>query len=235
MEMKVAVAKIDKYNSGKSGDTVETIERPNGGFSIVMADGQLNGKDYKSISTLISHRVLYKISEGTRDSAAIRQISNNLFEEYDGNLRGKLNLISIDLQTNNVIISRNNPVPVFLVTDETVDSLSSDSEPIGWKKDIRPSIVELPIRPGMAVIMISDGVYQAGHGDKQIPNFSVSIEALFEDQEPTAQEVADSLLNRAIRLDEGRPKDDMSVVVMLISPESTDKIRRMNFRISLDT
>jgi serine phosphatase RsbU (regulator of sigma subunit) len=234
MQMIIAVAKVDKYHSGKSGDTVETIERPNGGISVVLADGQIDGQDDKSISTMVSHRVLYHISEGIRDSAAIRQASNSLFEEHQGQVKANLNLLSVDMQTNTIIISRNNPVPVFLVTDENVDRLSSECEPIGQKKDIRPSIVELPINPGMAIITLSDGVYLAGRDDRQNSDISITLEALFEEQEPTAQEVADYLLNRAIRLDEGRPKDDMSIVVMLISPESTDQIRRMNVSMALD-
>jgi serine phosphatase RsbU (regulator of sigma subunit) len=100
--------------------------------------------------------------------------------------------------------------------------------------EIRPSIVELPIKPGMAVIAFSDGVYLAGREDIQSDEICVTIEALFEEQEPTASEVAEFLLSRAIRLDQGRPKDDMSVIVLLVSPESKDKIRRMNISISLD-
>ncbi len=234
MEIKIAVAKIDKHRSGDSGDTVETIERPNGGISIILSDGRINNKDDKSISTMVSHKVLYQISQGIRDSASIRRSSNSIYEEYEGHVRANINLISVDKQTNTIIISRNNPVPVFLVTDEIVDCLSSDSSPIGGEKDIRPTIVELPINPGMAVIAFSDGVYQAGSGNPQDSDISVGIEALFEEQEPTAQEVADYLLNRAIRLDEGRPKDDMSIIVLLVSHQSTDKIRRMNISMTLD-
>jgi len=234
MEIKIAVAKIDKYRSGKSGDTVETIERPNGGISIVLADGQINGLDDKSISTMVSHRVLYHISEGKRDSTAIRQASNSIFEEHQGRVKANLTLLTVDSQSNTMVISRNNPVPVFLVTDEKVDCLSTDSEPIGTKMEIKPSIVELPIKPGMAVIAFSDGVYLAGREDIQSADICVTIEALFEEQEPTDREVADFLLSRAIRLDQGRPKDDMSVIVLLVSPESKDKIRRMNISISLD-
>lgn len=234
MEIKIAVAKVDKYQSGKSGDTVETIERPNGGISIVLADGQINNKDDKAISTMVSHKVLYEISQGIRDSAAIRHTSNNLFEEYQGHVRANLNLISVDRQTNTIIISRNNPVPVFLVTDEVVDCLSSESMPVGGKNDIRPTIVELPINPGMAVIVFSDGVYNAGGENCLSLDTSLTIESLFEEQEPTAQEVAEYLLNRAIRLDEGRPKDDMSVLVLLVLPSGMDKIRRMNISMTLD-
>jgi serine phosphatase RsbU (regulator of sigma subunit) len=233
MEIKIAVVKVDKYHSGNSGDTVETIERPNGGISIILADGRINSDHNKSISTMVSHKVLYEISQGTRDSAAIRHTSNNIFEEHKGSVQANLNLISVDCQTNTILISRNNPVPVFLVADEVVDCLSSDSSPIGGELDIRPTMIELPINPGMAIIALSDGVYNAGSGNEQHLEILTALEALFEDQEPTAQEVAEHLLNRAIRLDEGRPKDDMSIIVLLVSPVTTDKIRRMNISMTL--
>jgi hypothetical protein len=66
------------------------------------------------------------------------------------------------------------------------------------------------------------------------PDIYTVIEALVEEQEPSAREMADYLLNHAIRLDEGRPKDDMSVIVLLISPQSSDPVRRMNASMSLD-
>ena len=40
MEVQVAVAKIGKYATAESGDTVEVVERPQGGISAVVADGQ---------------------------------------------------------------------------------------------------------------------------------------------------------------------------------------------------
>ena len=39
MEIQAAVAKVHKYATSESGDTLETIERPNGGLSMVLADG----------------------------------------------------------------------------------------------------------------------------------------------------------------------------------------------------
>jgi len=234
MEIRIAVSKINKHGAGKSGDTVESIERPNGGISVVFADGQINGKNQKSISTMVSHRVIDHISDGVRDGAAIRATSSRLFSEYNGHIQADLNVISADLQTNTIIISRNNPVPIYLINEGKVDCLASFSEPIGARADITPTIVELEIHLSTAVIAFSDGVYNAGlrkHNDSEI---RTTIEALIEEQEPPAQELADFLLHRAIRLDEGRPNDDMSVLVMQISPRSTDQIRRMNVSMTID-
>jgi serine phosphatase RsbU (regulator of sigma subunit) len=234
MELRIAIAKIDRHGSSASGDTVEVTERPNGGISVVLADGQIDQIDQKSVSTMVSHRVIEYISQGIRDSAAIRMASNNLFTEYQARVQARVNVISVDFQTNTILISRNNPIPIFLINEDEVDCLANECDPIGGRADISPSIVELPITPGMAIVVFSDGVYNAGQENEDKPQICTIIEALVEEQEPSAREMADFLLNRAIRLDEGRPQDDMSVIVLLISPQETDLVRRMSVSMSLD-
>jgi serine phosphatase RsbU (regulator of sigma subunit) len=234
MELKIAVAKVDKYGFGKSGDTVEVTERPHGGLSIVLADGQVDHEDQKSISNLVIHRVIDQIVAGVRDGAAIRATSDSIFTDHNGRIQANLNVLSVDLQTKTIQISRNSLAPVFLVRDDAVDCLQSDSEPIGGRLGIKPTIVVLEIQPEVAVIVFSDGVYHAGRDDRQKPNICTIIETLFEEQAPTAQEIADFLLHRAIRLDGGHPKDDMSVLVLLVTSNETDQIRRMSVSMALD-
>ncbi len=58
MEVQIAVAKIRKYATPDSGDTVEVVERPNGGLSVVLADGQSSGRGAKNISMMVVRRVI---------------------------------------------------------------------------------------------------------------------------------------------------------------------------------
>ena len=69
MEIQLAVAKINKYATSDSGDSVEVVERPNGGISVVMADGQSSGKGAKQISFLVVRKLISLLSEGVRDGA----------------------------------------------------------------------------------------------------------------------------------------------------------------------
>ena len=234
MEINIAVAKIDKFGVGTSGDTVEVIERPNGGISVVLADGEVSGESQKTISTMVAHQVIDHISRGIRDGASIRAASNLIYTEHLGKIRSDLNVISVDMQTNTILISRNSAVPVFLIDDEKVDCLATESTPIGFQEDISPTIVELSIRPSMAVIALSDGVYHAGRKYQQNADIRTTLEALIEGQDLYAQEIADFLLSRSIRLDDSHPKDDMSVVVLMVSLESKDPIRRMNVSFTID-
>lgn len=234
MELKLAIAKIDKYGEKSSGETVEVVERINGGLSIVLGDGLIDGVNKKAISNYISHRVIEQISNGVNDGAAIRLASNQIFTEYKGRVQGNLNVISADLQSNRIIISSNSPVPFFLYDDEIIDCLSTDSEPLGGRENLSPSIVELQIRPDMAIVVFSDGVFNSWKNQLNDVNICTVIESLIREQNLSARQIAESLINHAIRLDNGRPSDSMSVIVIMIFPLSTDKIRRMNASISLD-
>ena len=72
MEIIVAVAKISKYATSESGDTLEMIERPHGGISLVLADGQRSGKAAKRISNIVVRKAISLLADGVRDGAAAR-------------------------------------------------------------------------------------------------------------------------------------------------------------------
>lgn len=236
MEIQIAVSKINRYSTPDSGDTLEVVERPSGGLSVVLADGQSIGQESKVISALVVHKVIGFLAEGIRDSAAARAVSDFLYTEHNGKVSATLNILSVDLQTNTVVISRNNNAPVFVVARDRIDCLSSESMPIGSARNIRPSICELPLESGMTIVMYTDGLLHAGECYGKSPDICTTLEAMVLDMDtspqdiPSPQKLADALLANAIRLDEGRPEDDISVVVLKSMGQSRDSIRRMDIR-----
>ncbi len=231
MEIQIGIAKINKYATSESGDTLEVVERPNGGLSVVMADGQTSGRGAKVISTMVVRKVISLLAEGVRDGAAARASSDYLFTERNGKVLASLNILSADLQTNTLVITRNNPAPVFLAQNDHIDCLGSESSPIGTSRNIRPSICELPLVSGLTVVAYTDGLIHAGERSGNQLDVCTTLEGLLEEQEPSSQEIADSLLSNAIHLEEGRPSDDISVVVLRTIPLRGDMVRRMAIRL----
>src|SRR5574338_1115940 len=123
MEVQIAVAKTRKYATSHSGDTVEVVERPQGGLSVVMADGQSSGRGAKWISSLVVRKVIALLAEGVRDGAAARAASDSLFTERGGRVSATLNILSIDKTTQTMVITRNNPAPVLLATETAIKCL----------------------------------------------------------------------------------------------------------------
>lgn len=233
MEVQVAVSKINKYASSESGDTVEVIERPNGGLSVVMADGQSSGRGAKAISNLVVRKVISLLSEGVRDGAAARAASDSLFTARAGKVSATLNIFSIDMQTSTLVISRNNPAPVLLSQQGQITSLAETSHPIGLYRDTRPLISEVPLEVGLTALMYTDGLVHAGSRFGDSLDVFECLEAFLEDEEPSPQIIADSILAQAIQLDQGRPVDDISVVILRVSSFQGDAVRRLAVRLPI--
>lgn len=231
MEIQIAVAKTNKYAVSESGDTLETVERPNGGLSVVLADGQSSGRGAKVISTMVVRKVISLLAEGVRDGAAARAASDYLFTERAGKVSATLNILSADLQSGTLVITRNNPAPIFIARGDQIECLNSESTAIGTSRNTRPAITEIALEGWTSIIMYTDGVLHAG--DRYGLDFDICtlLESLLDDQDPSSQEIADAMLTHAIQLDQGRPNDDMSVVVLRVLPFESDLIRRMTVRL----
>jgi serine phosphatase RsbU (regulator of sigma subunit) len=231
MEINISVAKINKYAVSESGDTIEFIERPNGGVSVVLADGQTSGRGAKAVSTMVVHKVISLLADGVRDGAAARAASDYLYKERSGKVTACLNILSVDLQTGTIVITRNNPTPVYIARGDQIECITTDSPSIGTARNIRPSITEFPLESNITIVMYTDGIKFAGDRTGTPLDMCTLLQAMLEEQEPTAQNLADTILSQAIRLDNNRPNDDMSVVVLRSVPTEGDQIRRMSIRL----
>lgn len=231
MEIQIAVAKTNKYATSESGDTLETVERPNGGVSVVLADGQTSGKGAKVISSMVVRKVISLLAEGVRDGAAARAASDYLYTERGGKVSATLNILSADLQSNTIVITSNNHCPVIIARGDRIECLATESSPIGTSRNIRPTITEVPLEGRTTVVMYTDGLMHAGEQYGESLDICTLLESHLEEQEPTAQQIADAILLQALRLDQNRPNDDMSVVVLRVLPRNTDQIRRMVVRL----
>jgi len=234
MEVQIAVAKVNKYATSESGDTLEVVERPNGGLSVVLADGQTSGRGAKAVSQLVVRKVIGLLAEGVRDGAAARAASDALFTDKKGKVICTLNIASVDLHSGTVVLTRNNPAPMFVCYDGKIDRVDSESIPLGTSRDVRPLITELALEYGLTIIIFTDGLVHAGERHGTPMEIGEVIRAVIEDQDPSPQLVADSLLAQAVLLDDNRPVDDISVLVLKVSPRNGDNVRRMTVRLPIE-
>jgi serine phosphatase RsbU (regulator of sigma subunit) len=234
MEVQIAVAKVNKYAVSESGDTLEVVERPNGGLSVVLADGQSSGRGAKAISLMVVRKVIGLLAEGVRDGAAARAASDALFTDKQGKVISTLNIASLDLSSGTIVLTRNNPAPMFICRGEQINILDEESIPLGTSRNVRPLITEIAIEPGLVAVIYTDGLIHAGKRRGMPMDVGATIRAILEDQDPSPQTLADSLLAEAVSLDENRPADDISVLVLKVSARMGDNVRRMAVRLPID-
>lgn len=227
LQIELAVAKVAKYAVRESGDTVEVTERPHGGISVVLADGQGTGRAAKTLSNMVAKKAIALLADGTRDGAAARAVHDFLYAYRHGQVSTELAIVSVDLTTQTIVVSRNTHCPALLALDGEVECWDEPAAAIGLYPNTKPLIRELPIQAGAMAVVYSDGIAEAGRRRGQRLDTAAAATRLAR-QDASAQDVADALLEQALALDERRPADDMSVAVMAIrAGESDDGARRL--------
>jgi len=226
MQIEAAISKTAKYACSESGDSAAVVERPKGGLSALIADGQGSGRPAKITSNLVVSKAASLIADGTRDGAVARAAHDFLFALRDGKVSATLTMLSADLVSRTVVISRNSHCPVLIRQGNRVEVLSGQVSPIGVHHFMKPVIHEIALAEEMLILTFTDGILHAGrkHG-RQLDLESVSA-LLSATSAACCRELADQILTLGISLDDGRPGDDMTVLALAISAGGAGKVGR---------
>lgn len=238
MEAQIAVAKVNKYATSESGDTIEVIERPRGGLSVVVADGQRSGRSAKAISNIVVRKAISLLAEGVRDGAAARATNDYLQIHRGGKVSAELYIASIDLDTKSLVISRNSRCPVLISRPYEILVLDEPSEAVGIHNNTKPAIDELNLELGTTVIIFTDGVWNAGSRRGCTIDLVQLVRDVNQSRMLSAAELADEILEEVMRLEQDRPHDDASVLVIKLTEgvkldSHKENIRRMSIRVPL--
>jgi serine phosphatase RsbU (regulator of sigma subunit) len=231
LSIQIAIAKTHKYASRDSGDTAEVVERPTGGLSVILVDGQGSGAAAKTLSMMVSSKALALLKEGVRDGAVARGAHDFLHAYRHGKVSATLDIVSVELATRTVLVTRNSVVPYVVGHANGYAESLGESGPIGLYRHTRPTVNQFPIEPGLRIVLFTDGVAGAG-ARSGAPIAICDYLSAAHGLDATAHDIADGLLAAACAADSGRPRDDMTVAAMTIEDVPDEQpIRRL--RVSL--
>jgi serine phosphatase RsbU (regulator of sigma subunit) len=147
----------------------------------------------------------------------------------------ELHIVSIDLVSETIVISRNSHCPAIIGDAKGLHVFDEPSSAIGVHRRMKPIITELPLASHTTVVIFTDGVFDAGVRDGQHFDVAVFVADQLRDANLGAQPLADAILARAVELDRGRPSDDTSVLVVRVVPRAGgDSARRLSVRFPLE-
>ena len=233
MEVNVAVAKAAKWATLESGDTLEMIERPRGGISFVLVDGQRSGRAAKAISNLVARKAIAELAEGVRDGAAARAAHDYLYTYKGGKVLATLNIVSVDLHTNTLVLSRNSHCPALLITAAGETRLLDEpSRPVGVYSRTKPVITEVELEPGLVAVVYTDGLPLAGENRGGTMDVPAAVTGMVQ-QGLSARQIADGLLEDALARESNRPRDDISVLVLQVTADKGGQVRCLSVRLPI--
>ncbi len=176
----------------------------------------------------MARKAISLLAEGVRDGAAARAAHDYLRTQRGGKVSATLNIVSLDMVSGTLVLSRNSHCPVVVISPASTTILDQPSEAIGIYARTKPVITELPLQTDTYVIVFTDGLLNAGQRYGQRLDVPELANGLLASGVRQASALADAILQRGMELDRGRPNDDLSVVVVtIVARKERDEVRRM--------
>ncbi|MCX4312691.1 MAG: SpoIIE family protein phosphatase [Clostridia bacterium] len=114
-------------------------------------------------------------------------------------------VVVCDLDTASVDIIKIGAPPCYIKTQDTVLKIEGSSLPIGVLDEMRPFVTTKKLYPGQMLMLVTDGVGDCFQGD-ELAEFINGLSAF------NPQTAVTAVLDRALALSGGVPKDDMTAI-----------------------
>ncbi|GMA50514.1 stage II sporulation protein E [Alicyclobacillus contaminans] len=213
-QVDTAVATVARDGRTVSGDTYTAVDLDNGRFALAVSDGMGNGERARRESKAAIELLKKLLKAGFDEQLAIKTVNSTLLLRSRDEMFTTMDMALIDLYSARAEFLKIGSAPSFVKRGSEVFSITGTNVPIGILQDIEVQTVDEQLYDGDLLILVSDGIYDAPqHVYDKEDWLKRQIERL-ETADP--QEIADTLVEAAVRMNHGQIFDDMTVLVAAI-------------------
>ncbi|MBO4992579.1 MAG: SpoIIE family protein phosphatase [Firmicutes bacterium] len=195
-----------------SGDSVYCGEVRRGTYAVALSDGMGNGRRAAEESNLTVQTVYRLLAAGFQPELALRIMNSILLYRGGDEIYSTLDLGLFDLYSGELQLYKIGGSITFLKRGDQVEAVKIPALPMGIVGDIEVPSIACRLRPGDQVMLLSDGVAEAGR-NQGIQWLTETISAL---KSTDPQTLADLLINKAVERCGIKEKDDMTAVVVVV-------------------
>ena len=201
------VATVQKDGANASGDTHSVIKLDERRFMVALSDGMGSGEYAKRISeSTIS--LLESFYRAKMPSELVLTTINKLLTFSKEESFACVDVCMIDLDSGKTDIVKIGSPIAFILSGNTVKVLESHSLPLGILDNLHPDTASYTLAENDVLLFISDGISEAFGSAADLYEQLRSIPA------HNPQELADTLLDTALKAHGGVAKDDMTAVAV---------------------
>jgi stage II sporulation protein E len=195
------------------GDSFTIATLKEGQQLIALSDGMGIGQRALNESQVAVRLLENLLNSGFDRETALRTINSVLQLKSSADTFATLDMVIIDLFTAQVDFIKIGTVPSFIKRGRRVGMVTSNSLPMGILDNFDIGTEKRSLCPGDMLVLVSDGVFEASRsisGEEWIPEFLSSV------SEKDAQTNADLIMQKALGLCRGKPRDDMTVICVIV-------------------
>ena len=195
------------------GDSFTIATLKEGQQLIALSDGMGIGQRALNESQVAVRLLENLLNSGFDRDIALKTINSVLQLKSSAETFATLDMVMIDLFTAEVDFIKVGTVPSFIRRGRRVGLVTSNSLPIGIVDNLEIGTERRSLCPGDMLVLVSDGVVEASRttsGEEWIPEFLTAL------SESDPQLNADLIMQKALGLCHGQPRDDMTVICVTL-------------------
>lgn len=195
------------------GDNYTHMNINDGKYMVAISDGMGKGKKaYEESSVTID--ILEKMMDAKIEDEVVIDTINNmlLLKSSDEEMFSTLDLGIIDLKRGVLDTIKMGACSTYIKRDtKDIDLITSSSLPVGILSEIRCDRKAVKVKDGDYIIMVSDGILDAGKNNNLGDNWLIDFMHKVDTTNP--KKIANLILDRALEIQNGVVEDDMTVLV----------------------
>lgn len=194
------------------GDNYTHMEINDGKYMMAISDGMGKGKKAYEESSITIDILEKMVDAKIEDEIVINTINNMLLLKSTDEMFSTLDLGIIDLKKGYLETIKMGACSTYIKRqDGEVDLISSSSLPVGILSDIKLDRHKVKIKDGDYVVMVSDGIVDAGKNNNLGDNWLIYFLQNINTTNP--KEISNLILDRALEIQGGEVEDDMTALV----------------------
>ncbi|MCX7746358.1 MAG: stage II sporulation protein E [Clostridia bacterium] len=205
------IARVSKYSGIISGDNYTFMSNGDGKYVLALSDGMGSGQKAAAQSRATISLLEQLMETGFDKDTTVKLINSILVLKSTEETFATIDLSLINLFSGEVEFVKIGAVPTYIKKSDGVEIVKSFSLPAGILSNIETELIKKNVESGDFVIMLTDGILDSFNNEtnkeKALTQFIQEIDTL------NPQEIADLILNKAYDNCEGKPTDDMMVLV----------------------
>lgn len=202
------VAKLPKDGEKVSGDTFSCIQLPGGETLLALSDGMGSGSGAMEESRTVIELLEQMVEAGFSHDSAIRLINSLYMTGEEEDSYATADIVILNLYKGDCCFLKNGASATYLRHNKSVMMIEGQTLPVGVISEIDSYVGKVAISRGDYVIMMTDGVSDCfTQGEEELAEYLKRCEII------NPQEIANHILDEAMRRSGGKATDDMTVIV----------------------
>lgn len=209
-DLGVASIPAGDADPGLCGDSITIRNRSGGQLLVALSDGMGHGRKAQLESEKTLELLMLCMEAGYTRRQAIAAVNGMMLSSSIEERFATVDLFDLNLWTGETINEKLGAAPSYIVRGNYLKRVDGSSLPLGILQEIAPTTQRFHLHSGDILIIMSDGVSDAFDTHEELEK------AILASLYIQPQRMADTLLRSALLASTGEPKDDMTVMILLL-------------------